>query len=39
MSEDKTIEILKSAKFVIFEPGLSCTWDIKRDIKKHYDFG
>jgi hypothetical protein len=24
---------------VIFPQGLSCTWDIKEDVKKHYNFG
>jgi len=24
--------------FVIFPKGLSCTWDIKEPVKKHYNF-
>jgi len=24
---------------VIFPKGLKCTWDIKEDVKKHYNFG
>lgn len=25
--------------YVIFPPGLKCTWTIKQKIKKHYKFG
>ena len=25
--------------YVIFPKGLSCTWDIKVPVKKHYNFG
>lgn len=24
---------------VIFPAGLSCTWEIREDVEKHYDFG
>jgi uncharacterized protein len=24
--------------FVVFKDGLTCTWDIKRPVKKHYNF-
>lgn len=24
--------------FVIFPKGLSCTWDVKKPVKKHYNF-
>jgi len=24
--------------FVTFEKGLACTWDIKRPVRKHYNF-
>ncbi len=25
--------------FVIFPAGMSCTWDIHEDVRKHYNFG
>ena len=25
--------------FVVFPKGLSCVWDIKEPVKKHYNFG
>jgi uncharacterized protein len=24
--------------FVVFQDGLECTWDIKRPVRKHYNF-
>jgi len=24
--------------FVIFEDGLKCTWDVRKPVKKHYNF-
>ena len=30
---------LQAGDLVTFVSGLSCTWDIKQDIQKHYDFG
>lgn len=30
---------LKSGDFVTFPTGLSCVWDIKEPIRKHYKFG
>ncbi len=29
---------LKAGDFVTFEKGLSCVWDIKSPVKKHYNF-
>lgn len=29
---------IKSGDFVIFPKGLKCVWDIKQDVKKHYNF-
>jgi uncharacterized protein len=29
----------KAGDYVIFPEGLSCTWTIKKAIKKHYKFG
>jgi uncharacterized protein len=29
---------IKAGDFVTFEDGLKCIWDIKKDIKKHYNF-
>ncbi len=29
---------VKAGDFVIFQDGLKCTWDIKKDIRKHYKF-
>jgi len=29
---------IKKGDYVIFKKGLSCVWDIKEDIKKHYNF-
>lgn len=29
---------IKEGDFVTFEKGLRCVWDIKRDIRKHYNF-
>lgn len=33
----ETVEI-KAGDFVTFPKGLKCVWDIKEDIKKHYNF-
>ncbi|GMQ91760.1 MAG: cupin domain-containing protein [Gammaproteobacteria bacterium] len=30
---------LQAGDLVTFASGLSCTWDIRQDIQKHYDFG
>ena len=30
--------LIKSGDFVTFKSGLKCIWDIKKDIKKHYNF-
>ncbi|GAB4289732.1 MAG: cupin domain-containing protein [Marinilabiliales bacterium] len=30
--------LIKSGDFVRFEKGLSCKWNIKKDIRKHYFF-
>ena len=29
---------IKPGDFVIFEDGLKCTWDIKKNVRKHYYF-
>jgi uncharacterized protein len=29
---------LQPGDFVTFEAGLSCVWDIKKPVKKHYNF-
>ncbi len=30
--------LIKPGDFVTFKSGLKCIWDIKKDIKKHYNF-
>lgn len=34
--EDKTT--VKAGDFVTFKDGLKCVWDIKKPIRKHYNF-
>ncbi len=29
---------IKAGDFVTFEKGLKCFWDVKKDIRKHYNF-
>jgi len=29
---------IKEGDFVTFEKGLKCVWDIKKDIRKHFNF-
>lgn len=29
---------IKAGDFVTFQKGLKCIWDIKKDIRKHYNF-
>jgi uncharacterized cupin superfamily protein len=29
---------IEAGDYVIFPQGLQCTWDIKEDIRKHYNF-
>ncbi len=29
---------IEPGDFVTFQKGLECTWDIKKAVKKHYDF-
>lgn len=36
-TEIETVEI-KAGDFVTFPKGLKCIWDIKKPIKKHYNF-
>lgn len=36
-TEDGVFEI-KAGDFVTFRDGLNCTWDIKKPVKKHYNF-
>ncbi len=35
---DKGEYILKPGDFVTFKKGLECVWNIKSDVKKHYNF-
>jgi len=35
---DGNVEIGKG-DFVTFPKGLSCTWDVKEPVRKHYNFG
>jgi hypothetical protein len=35
--DGKTVEFGKG-DFVTFPKGLSCTWDVKSPVKKHYNF-
>lgn len=30
---------IKPGDFVVFPKGLSCTWHVKKPVKKHYKFG
>lgn len=30
---------IKAGDLVIFPSGLSCQWDVKQDLRKHYKFG
>jgi len=30
---------IKKGDFVTFPSGLKCVWDIKKPVKKHYNFG
>lgn len=36
-TDEEKVEI-KAGDFVTFPKGLKCVWDIKDDIKKHYNF-
>lgn len=36
-TEDENYDV-KPDDFVIFKKGLSCVWDIKKSVKKHYNF-
>jgi len=36
-TEDDTYSI-KPGDFVTFKDGLRCVWDVKKSIKKHYNF-
>ena len=36
-TEDGVYKI-KAGDFVTFKDGLKCIWDIKKDIRKHYNF-
>ncbi|WP_438971651.1 cupin domain-containing protein [Methylophaga sp.] len=39
-SEDgQEVVHLEAGDLVTFAAGLSCHWDIKRDLRKHYQFG
>lgn len=29
---------LKPGDFITFKDGLACTWDIRKQVKKHYNF-
>lgn len=37
-TEDGKVVSFGKGDFVVFPKGLSCTWDIKKPIKKHYNF-
>ena len=37
-ADGKKVDIQKG-DFVVFPEGLKCIWDIKKPIKKHYNFG
>jgi len=30
---------VQKGDYVVFPQGLSCVWDIKKPVKKHYNFG
>ena len=36
-SGDESVEI-QAGDFVTFPKGLSCVWDVKEPVKKHYNF-
>lgn len=36
-TQEGTITI-KSGDFVVFRKGLRCVWDVKKSIRKHYNF-
>ena len=36
-TDEGTVHI-KPGDFVTFKDGLKCVWDIKKDIRKHYNF-
>jgi uncharacterized cupin superfamily protein len=36
-TEEGTVHV-KPGDFVTFKDGLKCTWDIKKPVKKHYNF-
>ena len=38
ISEKESVDI-KAGDLVTFPVGLSCVWDVKKAIKKHYRFG
>jgi len=35
---DHGVFTIVQGDFVILEKGLKCTWNIKKDVKKHYNF-
>ena len=37
--EDGEVAKVGQGDLVIFPAGMSCTWKIKNDVKKHYRFG
>ena len=38
-TENNDIYKIKSGDLVTFPKGLSCTWEVHKEIKKHYRFG
>ena len=38
VTTDHGVFTIKAGDFVTFQDGLKCVWDIKKDIKKHYNF-
>ncbi len=37
-TDDKIVVSFGKGDFVVFPRGLSCTWNIKKPVKKHYNF-
>lgn len=38
-ADGQEVEHIKAGDLVTFEAGLSCHWEIKQDLRKHYQFG
>lgn len=35
---DESAYLIQEGDFVTFKDGLSCVWDIKKPVRKHYNF-